>query len=55
MKIDIAAFVVKFPNYQQDIVEHRCLEGFSQNIHIHTWKWEYINMYFIVGLHISQM
>ncbi|XP_049344686.1 uncharacterized protein LOC125809059 [Solanum verrucosum] len=46
----IAEFVVKCPNYQQVKVEHQRPGGLSQDIAITTWKWEDLNMNFIVGL-----
>ena len=50
MKRDIADFVSKCPNCQQVKVEHHKLEGMTQEIHIPTWKWDFINMDFIKGL-----
>ncbi|WMV55303.1 hypothetical protein MTR67_048688 [Solanum verrucosum] len=50
MKKDIAKFVAKCPNCQQVKVEHHKLGGLSQDICIHTWKWEDLNMNLIVGL-----
>ncbi|WMV50209.1 hypothetical protein MTR67_043594 [Solanum verrucosum] len=47
---DTAGFVAKCLNCQQVKVEHQKLGGFSQDISIPTWKWEYSNMDFIVGL-----
>ncbi|WMV41696.1 hypothetical protein MTR67_035081 [Solanum verrucosum] len=49
MKKDIAGFVAKCPNYQQEKVEHKKPGGLSQDISISTWKWEDLNMDFIVG------
>uniref|UniRef100_M0ZUK4 Retrotransposon protein n=1 Tax=Solanum tuberosum TaxID=4113 RepID=M0ZUK4_SOLTU len=50
MKKDIAGFVANFPNCQQVNVEHQKPRGLSQDISIPTWKWEDLNMDFIVGL-----
>ena len=50
MKRNIADFVSKCPNCQQVKVEHHKLEGMTQEIHIPTWKWDFINMDFIKGL-----
>ncbi|WMV41715.1 hypothetical protein MTR67_035100 [Solanum verrucosum] len=50
MKKDIAEFVAKCPNCQQVKVEHQRLGGLSQDIAIPTWKWEDVNVDFIVGL-----
>ncbi|KAH0682275.1 hypothetical protein KY289_020027 [Solanum tuberosum] len=50
MKRDIANFVAKCPNYQQVKVEYQKPGGMTQEINILTWKWEVINMDFIIGL-----
>ncbi|WMV37795.1 hypothetical protein MTR67_031180 [Solanum verrucosum] len=50
MKKDIAEFVAKCPNCQQVKVEHQKPGVLSQDIRIPTWKWEDLNMDFIVGL-----
>ncbi|WMV08505.1 hypothetical protein MTR67_001890, partial [Solanum verrucosum] len=50
MKRDIANFVAKCPNCQQVTVEHQKPGGMTQKINIPTWKWEVINMDFIIGL-----
>ncbi|WMV25733.1 hypothetical protein MTR67_019118 [Solanum verrucosum] len=50
MKKDIAGFVAKCPNCQQVKVEHQKPRVLSQDISIPTWKWEDLNMDFIVGL-----
>ncbi|WMV09139.1 hypothetical protein MTR67_002524 [Solanum verrucosum] len=49
MKQDIAGFVAKCPNCQQVKAEHQRPGGLSQDIVIPTWKWEDVNMDFIVG------
>ncbi|WMV41070.1 hypothetical protein MTR67_034455 [Solanum verrucosum] len=50
MKKDITEFVDMCPNCQQLKVEHQKSGGLSQDISISTWKWEDLNMDFIVGL-----
>ena len=50
MKRDIADFVIKSPNCQQVKVEHQKPGYMTQEIDIHTWKREVINMDFIIGL-----
>ena len=47
---DIAEFVTKCPNCQQVEVEHQKRGGLLQEIQVPTWKWEDINMDFVVGL-----
>ncbi|WMV41268.1 hypothetical protein MTR67_034653 [Solanum verrucosum] len=46
--------MAKCPNYQQVKVEHQKLGGLPQDISIPTWKWEDLNMDFIVGLPRTQ-
>ncbi|KAH0675957.1 hypothetical protein KY285_023758 [Solanum tuberosum] len=48
MKKYIAEFVAKCPNCQQVKVEHQNPEDLSQDISLPTWKWEDLNMDFIV-------
>ena len=50
MKKDIAKFVSECPNCQQVKVEHQRPGGLAQDIEIPTWKWEDVNMDFVVGL-----
>nr|AAT38734.2 Polyprotein, putative [Solanum demissum] len=50
MKKKIAGFVVKCPNCQQVKAKHLRPGGLSQYIDIPTWKWEDMNMDFVVGL-----
>ena len=50
MKRDIAEFVAKCSNCQQVKIEHQKPGGLAQEIEIPTWKWEVINMDFVVGL-----
>ncbi|WMV55014.1 hypothetical protein MTR67_048399 [Solanum verrucosum] len=54
MKKYIAEFVTKCPNCQQVKVDHQKLGGLSQDNNIATWKWEDLNMDFIVGLPRTQ-
>ncbi|XP_070002486.1 uncharacterized protein [Nicotiana sylvestris] len=54
MKKDIAEFVAQCPKCQQVKIEHKKLGGLLQAIEIPTWKWEVINMEFIVGLPRTQ-
>ena len=54
IKRDIAEFVAKCPNCQQVKVEHLKSGGLLQKIQIPTWKWEDINMDFVVGLPWTQ-
>ena len=50
MKKDIAEYVVKCPNCQQVKAEHLKPGGLTQIIEVPTWKWEALNMDFVVGL-----
>ncbi|WMV18994.1 hypothetical protein MTR67_012379 [Solanum verrucosum] len=50
MKRDIEGFVAKCPNCQQVKVQHQRPGGLSQDISTPNWKWEDVNMDFIVGL-----
>ena len=50
MKKDIAKFVAKCLNCKQVKAEHQKLGGLLQEIKVLTWKWEDINMDFVVGL-----
>lgn len=43
-------FVAKLPYCQQVKVEHQRWGGFLQDIIILDWKWEEVNVYFIMGL-----
>ena len=51
---DITEFVAKCPNCQQVKVEHQKLGRILHKIQVHTWKWEDINMDFVVGLPWTQ-
>ncbi|KAH0716653.1 hypothetical protein KY290_012914 [Solanum tuberosum] len=50
IKRDIAYFVARCSNCQQVKTEHQRLVGLTQDTDTHTWKWEEINMDFMVGL-----
>ena len=50
MKKDIADYVAKCPNCQHVKAEHLKPGGLTQIIEVPTWKWESINMDFVVGL-----
>ena len=50
MKRNIEDIMSKYPNCQQVKVEHQKPGGMNQEIDIPTWKWEVINMDFIIGL-----
>ena len=43
-------FVAKCPNHQQVKDEHQRPGGLTQVMDVPTWKWEYTNMDFVVGL-----
>ena len=45
-----SGFFTKCPNCQQVKVEHLKSGDLLQEIQIPTWKWEYINMDFVVSL-----
>ena len=50
MKKDRAEFFAKCPNCQQAKAEHLKPGGLLQEIQVPTWKWEDINLDFVVGL-----
>jgi len=50
MKKNIAEFVAQCTSCQQVKIEHQKSGGLMQTIEIPTWKWEAINMDFIMGL-----
>ena len=54
MKKYIADFVAKCPNFQQVKAEHLNSGDLLQEIQVTTWKWEDINMDFVVGLPHTQ-
>ena len=41
--------MAKYPNNQQVKAKHKKSGGLSQDIGIPTWKWEDVNIDFIVG------
>ena len=45
----IEEFVAKCPNCQEVKAEHQKSGGLLQEIQVPTWKWEDINLYFVVG------
>lgn len=49
-KREIANFVVIYPNCQKLKVKNLILGDMIKKISIHTWKWEAVNMNFIIGL-----
>ena len=53
-KRDIGEFVSKSPNCQQVKDKHQNSGGLLQEIQIPTWKWERINIHFVVGLPQTQ-
>ena len=54
LKKDIAEFVAKCQNYQHVKAEHQNPGGLLQEIQIPTWKWEDINMDFVLGFPRTQ-
>ncbi|WMV41605.1 hypothetical protein MTR67_034990 [Solanum verrucosum] len=50
MKRDIENFVARCSYCQQVKAEHQGPGGLTQDIDIPTWKWEEVNMDFVVGL-----
>ena len=50
MKKDIEEYVAKCPNRKQVKEEYLKPGGLTQIIKVLTWKWESINMDFVVGL-----
>ncbi|XP_055801985.1 uncharacterized protein LOC129871127 [Solanum dulcamara] len=50
MKRDISEFVGQCPNCQQVKIKHQKPAGLLQKMEIRAWKWERINMDFIIGL-----
>ena len=52
-KRDIKEFVSKCP-IQEVKAEHRKASGLIEEMGVPTWKWEEINIYFVVGLHWTQ-
>ena len=54
LKKDMAKFVSMCPNCQQVKAEHQKTGDLLQEIQVPTWKWEDINMDFVVGLPQTQ-
>ncbi|XP_075111799.1 uncharacterized protein LOC142181975 [Nicotiana tabacum] len=54
MRRGVADFVSKCPNCQQVKAEHQRPGGLTQLMEIPMWKWEMINMDFLVGLPHTQ-
>ncbi|WMV09790.1 hypothetical protein MTR67_003175 [Solanum verrucosum] len=50
MNEDVVEFMAKYPNCQKVKVEHKKSRGLVQDISILIWKWEDLNMDFIMGL-----
>lgn len=50
MRKDIAEFVAKCLNCQKVKVQHQRPGGLAQNIELPVWKWDMINMNFIIVL-----
>ena len=50
MNKDIAEYVAMFSNCQQVKAEHLKPSNLTQIIEVPTWKWDDINMDFVVGL-----
>ena len=50
MKRYTTDFVSNYSNSKQVKVEHQKQGGMTQEINIPTWKWDVINMDFIIGL-----
>ena len=54
LKGEIAEFVAKCLNYKQVKVKHQTPGGLLKEVQVPTWKWEDINMDFVVGLPWAQ-
>ena len=50
MKKDVAEFMAKCSTCQQVKIEHQKPSGSMQEFTIPTWKWEEVNMEFMMGL-----
>ena len=50
MKKSIAEFVAECPNCQRVKVEHQKPRGYMQCIDLPRWKWDMINMDFVISL-----
>ena len=54
LKKNISKFVTKCPNSRRVKAEHQITGDLLQEIQVPTWKWEDINMDFLVGLPRTQ-
>ena len=54
MKKYIEGFLAKCPNFQYVEAKDLRLGGFYQYTDITTWKWEDVNMEFVVGFSCTQ-
>ena len=54
LKRDIAEFVTKCSNCKKVKARHLKLGGITQIMDVSTWKWEAINMDYVVGLPQTQ-
>ena len=54
LKRDITEFVAKCPNFQHVMAKNQKQGGLLQEIKIPFWKWEDINMDFVVSLPRTQ-
>ena len=54
LKEDIAEFVANSSNCQQVNVEYKKSDGLQQEIQVSTWKWEDINVDFLLCLPRTQ-
>ena len=54
LKEVIAEFVAKCPNFQDAKAEHQKQSGLLQEIQVPTWKWEIVNMDFVVSMPRTQ-
>ena len=50
LKRDMVEFIARCLNFEQVKDEHQKPGGLLQEIQVPTWKWEDINMDFVVGL-----
>ena len=54
MKRDVANWVVQCDVCQLIKAEHQVPGGLLQSLSIPEWKWDFITMDFVVGLHVSR-
>ena len=50
MKKDVREYMAKCPNFEHVKAKHLKPGGLTQMIEVLKWKWESINMVFVVGL-----